>query len=177
MDKDLAEKVADVAQRVVASGAISANGHGNVSVRVPGEEVMYRPAGPSRRGDPAWAVVRVGLDGALELPQRDLGGQQPDWPDLLAQAEWARDRGAAVHLDGARLWESAAGYGKPLDEIAALFDSVYVSFYKGIGALAGCCVAGSSDILAEVRGWRRPVGRTGVRAWPQGPPRPAVPRH
>src|SRR6201993_245704 len=44
----------------------------------------------------------------IELPQRDLGGQQPDWPDLLAQAEWARDQGAAVHLDGARLWESAA---------------------------------------------------------------------
>src|SRR5215470_8562838 len=48
----------------------------------------------------------------IELPQRDLGGQQPDWDDLLAQAEWARTRGAAVHLDGARLWESAAGYGR-----------------------------------------------------------------
>src|SRR5215469_13743500 len=49
----------------------------------------------------------------IELPQRDLGGQQPDWDDLLAQAEWSRARGAAVHLDGARLWESAAGYGRP----------------------------------------------------------------
>src|SRR6516164_4428972 len=78
----------------------------------------------------------------IELPQRDLGGQQPDWEELQAQAAWARDRGAAVHLDGARLWESAAGYDRPLAEIAALFDTVYVSFYKGIGALAGCCVAG-----------------------------------
>ena len=102
----------------------------------------------------------------IELPQRDLGGQQPDWPDLLAQAEWARDQGAAVHLDGARLWESAAGYGKPLREIAALFDSVYVSFYKGIGALAGCCVAGSADILAEVREWRHRMGGTLFGLWP-----------
>ena len=102
----------------------------------------------------------------IELPQRDLGGQQPDWPDLLAQAEWARGRGAAVHLDGARLWESAAGYGKPLREIAALFDSVYVSFYKGIGALAGCCVAGSADILAEVREWRHRMGGTLFGLWP-----------
>jgi hypothetical protein len=102
----------------------------------------------------------------IELPQRDLGGQQPDWPDLLAQAEWARDRGAAVHLDGARLWESAAGYGKPLHEIAALFDSVYVSFYKGIGALAGCCVAGPADILAEVREWRHRMGGTLFGLWP-----------
>src|SRR5207245_10027235 len=36
MDKDLADQVAGIAARVVASGAISANGHGNVSVRVPG---------------------------------------------------------------------------------------------------------------------------------------------
>ena len=40
MDKDLAGQVVDIAQRVVASGAIFANGHGNVSVRVPGAEEM-----------------------------------------------------------------------------------------------------------------------------------------
>jgi L-fuculose-phosphate aldolase len=71
MDKDLAGQVADIAHRVVASGAISANGHGNVSVRVPGAAEMYFTAGPSLRGHPASAVVRVGLDGTLlegELP-------------------------------------------------------------------------------------------------------------
>ncbi len=41
MDKDLASQVADIARRVVASGAISANGHGNVSVRAPGSGEMY----------------------------------------------------------------------------------------------------------------------------------------
>ncbi len=71
MDKDLVGQVVDIAQRVVASGAISANGHGNVSVRVPGAAEMYFTAGPSLRGHPASAVVRVGLDGTLlegELP-------------------------------------------------------------------------------------------------------------
>ncbi len=65
MDKDLAGQVADIAQRVVASGAISANGHGNVSVRVPGAGEMYFTAGPSLRNHPASAVVRLGLDGTL----------------------------------------------------------------------------------------------------------------
>jgi len=65
MDKDLAGQVADIAQRVVASGAISANGHGNVSVRVPGADEMYFTAGPSLRNHPASAVVRVALDGTL----------------------------------------------------------------------------------------------------------------
>ena len=47
MDKGLAAEVADIAQRVVASEAISANGHGNISVRVPGAEEMYFTAGLS----------------------------------------------------------------------------------------------------------------------------------
>ena len=72
MDADLAGQVVDIARRVVASGAISANGHGNVSVRVPGaEDEIYFTAGPSLRDHPASAVVRVRLDGTLlegELP-------------------------------------------------------------------------------------------------------------
>ncbi len=65
MDRDLADQVVDVARRVVASGAISANGHGNVSLRVPGADEMYFTAGPSLHDHPASAVVRVGLDGTL----------------------------------------------------------------------------------------------------------------
>jgi threonine aldolase len=102
----------------------------------------------------------------IELPQRDLGGQQPDWGALNAQVGWARERGAAAHLDGARLWESAAGYGKPPADIACLFDTVYVSFYKGLGALPGCCVAGPEDVVAEVREWRHRMGGTLFGLWP-----------
>ena len=132
-------------------------------------QLTGRPAGEPGRlltvadldqvAEPAGALV-------IELPQRDLGGQQPDWAGLKAQAGWARERGAAVHLDGARLWESAAGYGKPPAEIAALFDTVYVSFYKGLGALPGCCVAGPEDIVAEVREWRHRMGGTLFGLWP-----------
>jgi len=110
-------------------------------------------------GEPAAALL-------IELPQRDLGGQQPSWEDLQAHAGWARAHGAAAHLDGARLWESAAGYGRPPAEIAALFDTVYVSFYKGLGALPGCCVAGAADIVAEVREWRQRMGGTLFGLWP-----------
>jgi threonine aldolase len=102
----------------------------------------------------------------LELPQRDLGAQLPTWDDLVAQTAWARDRGAAVHLDGARLWEASAGYDRTPAEIAGLFDTVYVSFYKGIGALAGCCLAGPADVVAEVREWRRRMGGTLFGLWP-----------
>jgi threonine aldolase len=102
----------------------------------------------------------------LELPQRDLGGQQPPWEALEAQVAWARERGAAVHLDGARLWESAAGYGRTPADVAALFDTIYVSFYKALGALPGCCVAGADDVVAEVREWRKRMGGTLFGMWP-----------
>jgi threonine aldolase len=102
----------------------------------------------------------------IELPQRDIGGQQPPWDDLVAQCCWAKDAGAAAHLDGARLWESAAGYGREPGEIAELFDTVYVSFYKGIGALPGCCVAGPANVIAQVRDWRRRMGGTLFGLWP-----------
>ena len=65
MDTYLAEQVVETAARVVASGAISHNGHGNVSIRVPGADEMYFTAGPSLRDHPIAAVVRVGLDGEL----------------------------------------------------------------------------------------------------------------
>ena len=90
----------------------------------------------------------------LELPQRELGGLLPAWDSLLAQTAWARDRGAAVHLDGARLWEAGPWYGRSYEEIAGLFDTVYVSFYKGLSGLAGCALAGPADVVAEARVWQ-----------------------
>ncbi|MHB1987151.1 MAG: threonine aldolase family protein [Acidimicrobiales bacterium] len=102
----------------------------------------------------------------LELPQRDLGGHLPQWAELEELVAWARAKGAAVHMDGARLWEAQPFYDKSLEEIASLFDSVYVSFYKGLGALAGCCVAGDTSTVKEVREWRRRHGGTLFSMWP-----------
>lgn len=90
----------------------------------------------------------------LELPQRNLGGQLPAWRDLRAQVAWARANGVALHLDGARLWQCGPFYRRPLREIAALFDTVYVSLYKDLGGLGGCVLAGPDDVIAEARVWR-----------------------
>jgi threonine aldolase len=106
----------------------------------------------------------------LELPQRGLGGTLPSWDELVAQVSWARDRGAAVHLDGARLWDAGPFYakssGKSLSDIAGLFDTVYVSFYKGLGGIAGCCVAGDAGVIEELSVWRTRHGGRMFMMWP-----------
>ena len=102
----------------------------------------------------------------IELPQREIGGRLPAWDDLVAQVAHVRERGAAVHLDGARLWESGPFYGRALSEVAALFDSVYVSFYKGLGGLAGSMLLGDDDLIAEARAWRSRHGGTLYQLWP-----------
>jgi threonine aldolase len=94
----------------------------------------------------------------LELPQREIGGLLPTWDELVAQVEWARERRIALHMDGARLWEAQPFYGRPHAEIAALFDSVYVSFYKGLGGIAGAALAGDAALVAEARVWQRRQG-------------------
>jgi threonine aldolase len=90
----------------------------------------------------------------LELPQREIGGQLPEWEELLAQIAWAKQRHIALHMDGARLWEAAPYYGRTYAEVAALFDSVYVSFYKGIGGISGAALAGTQDFIKEARVWQ-----------------------
>jgi threonine aldolase len=96
----------------------------------------------------------------IELPQRALGGRLPEWEDLAAQIQWARDRGIATHLDGARIWESAPYYGRSHSDIAALFDTVYVSLYKALGGFAGSVLAGPEDAMAQARVWRHRHGGT-----------------
>jgi threonine aldolase len=94
----------------------------------------------------------------VELPAREIGGQAPDWEGLEALKEAARAAGLPLHMDGARLWECGAFYGRPYAQIAEGFASVYVSTYKGLGGLAGAVLAGDADFIAEARLWQRRFG-------------------
>ena len=128
-----------------------------------------RPVGDAREPLSAAALAEVAEPVAallLELPQREIGGRLVPWDELVAQVEWARSRGAAVHLDGARLWESTPFYDRTPAEVAALFDTVYVSFYKGLGGVAGACLAGPADHVGEAREWRARHGGTLFGMWP-----------
>ncbi len=124
-------------------------------------DLLFEPLTVDRRTATAadLRALTPGLGAALvELPLRDAGFLVPPWEELVAISDAARELGVPLHVDGARLWEVAPGYARPLAEVAALADSIYVSFYKGLGGLAGAAVAGEQDVMDELRGWRQRMG-------------------
>ncbi|MGW2375877.1 threonine aldolase family protein [Kitasatospora sp. NPDC001683] len=110
-------------------------------------------------GEPFGTVV-------VELPLRDPGFLLPSWEELTELVAAARETGARVHFDGARLWNTTAHFGKPLDEIAALADSVYVSYYKDLGGISGAALAGDETLTAYARTWRHRYGGQLYQQWP-----------
>ena len=84
----------------------------------------------------------------------------PTWDELTALSEAARELGVPLHVDGARIWESQPFWDKPFREIAALVDSLYVSFYKGLEGLSGAALVGPEHLVDEARTWRRRMGGT-----------------
>jgi threonine aldolase len=100
---------------------------------------------------------RLGAAG-LEIPMREIGGQVSSWEELDAIKAHCKARGTHLHMDGARLWEAQAGYGKSAAEIAAGFDSVYVSLYKGIGGLGGALLLGTREFVDRAAEWFRRQG-------------------
>ncbi len=131
--------------------------------------LRYQPAGEATR-----PLTREDLDEVkepvaallIELPQREIGGFLPTWDELTEQVAWARDRDAAVHLDGARLWETQPFYDRPHAEIAGLFDTVYVSLYKGLQGVRGAVLAGDGETIGQAEVWRQRLGGAIPDAWP-----------
>ncbi len=102
----------------------------------------------------------------LELPQREIGGQLPDLETLEKISTYCKEKGIRLHLDGARLFEILPFYKKSAAEICSLFDSVYVSFYKGIGGLAGAILAGPASFTEQSKVWKRRHGGDLISLYP-----------
>lgn len=151
MDQDLVDRVVDTAAAVVASGAISVNGHGNVSIRVPGAEEMYFTSAPSLKGLTGDGVVRVGLDGTLRE-----GALPPIQGAVVAMhtAMYAdrADVGCVIHTHSPYATAYAVAR-KPIDvwiEALAMF-----GLAEGV-PVAGYAPRGSDEAVAEIRGAVRP---------------------
>ena len=77
---------------------------------------------------------------------------------LRAAHDVARERGLALHLDGARVYNAAVACGVPVREIAQHFDSVSICLSKGLGAPVGSVLVGSAALIEKARRWRKVAG-------------------
>ena len=94
----------------------------------------------------------------LELPHRELGGKCTEFEDIVKMSEHCKREGVRFHMDGARLWEATAAYNRSAAELASHFDSVYVSFYKGLNGMSGAMLLGDAIFVERCRTWMRRLG-------------------
>ena len=94
----------------------------------------------------------------LENTHNRCGGGVITPGETAEVAQLARRYGAAVHLDGARIFNAAVALGVPAAQLAAEVDSVTFCLSKGLAAPVGSLVCGSADFVAHARKARKMLG-------------------
>jgi threonine aldolase len=79
--------------------------------------------------------------------------------DYLQQAwEFTREKGLALHVDGARIFNAVVEYGCELKEITQYCDSFTICLSKGLGAPVGSLLVGNHDYIKRALRWRKMTG-------------------
>jgi len=107
----------------------------------------FRPAGAPRT-----ALV------CLENTQNRCGGAAIPEREMRALADVAHAGGAAVHVDGARIFNAAVALETDAATLVASADSVSFCFSKGLGAPVGSVLTGPRAFIDRARLIRRQVG-------------------
>jgi hypothetical protein len=96
----------------------------------------------------------------VEVPHRENGGSMTSIEDLVKLRERCTEIGCRMHCDGARLFEALGGQmgGANKDVLLDAFDSIYISFYKGLGGMTGAMLAGNVSFINKSRVWLRRFG-------------------
>jgi threonine aldolase len=94
----------------------------------------------------------------LENTHNGHGGRIYPIGDMEALSRWARERGLAVHLDGARLFNAVVASGVAARRWAACADTVSICLSKGLGAPVGTCLVGDAEAINRARWVRKRLG-------------------
>lgn len=70
----------------------------------------------------------------------------------------ARERGLAIHLDGARIFNAAIVAGVPASEYARDVDSIMFCLSKGLSCPLGSVLVGTEAFIAKARSVRKRIG-------------------
>jgi threonine aldolase len=95
-------------------------------------------------------IPRTGLV-CLENSHNNAGGAAITPAQTNSIAEVAHRHEAAVHIDGARLFNAAAALGVPARALAEAADTVAVSLNKGLSAPEGALLCGPGRVIGRAR--------------------------
>jgi len=87
----------------------------------------------------------------LENSHNNAGGIVVTPEQINIMAEIAHKHGAAIHLDGARLFNAAAALGVPPKDLVEAVDTAAISLNKGLSAPIGALLCGPREIIDKAR--------------------------
>jgi threonine aldolase len=102
--------------------------------RLPSEEYFYSGIG---------AV-------SVENPVRRAFGEYIPFEELKAIKKVCGEQSIKMHLDAARIYIASAWSGVSIQEYSSLFDTVYISLYKYLGANGGAILCGDAALIDQL---------------------------
>lgn len=111
--------------------------------------------GAIRYDDPHEPITRLVT---IENTQNRCGGKCLSVEYTNQVAEFAHERGLKVHLDGARIFNAAAGLGVDVKELTAPVDSVTFCLSKGLSAPVGSVLCGTREFIEKAHRARKMLG-------------------
>lgn len=95
---------------------------------------------------------------AIENSHNRCGGRVLSPVETATVADVAHEAGIPVHLDGARIFNSAVALNVSVRELVEPVDSVTFCLSKGLGAPIGSVLCGTERFIERARRWRKMLG-------------------
>jgi len=86
------------------------------------------------------------------------GGSYYTVAEMAPIRDLCRERGLALHLDGARIFNALVETGDAPQQVGGLFDSISVCLSKGLGAPVGSLLLGDAEFIRQARRVRKAMG-------------------
>jgi len=112
----------------------------------------------------AYYPTRIGAI-SIESPVRRQNGACVPYAEAAKITALARSRNIGTHLDGSRLFLLSGTPNFQVKSYCALFDTVFVSIYKFLGAPFGAILAGKNDLIAQAKELRHTFGGLIDHGW------------
>lgn len=95
---------------------------------------------------------------ALENSTNKGGGNYYTLDEIAPITKLCKEKGLALHLDGARVFNVLVETGETTQAVGEHFDSISICISKGLGAPVGSVLLGTEKLIKQARRYRKAMG-------------------